>query len=464
MSVCLSDKNISIEDIASQLMTVVETEGRGEVRTRFAPSPTGVLHIGSVRTALFNYLFARKNKGKFILRIEDTDKERSRLEYEEDIKKGLEWLGLEWNEFYRQSERLDIYQKYLQKLLDEGKVYVSKETEGDRKKVIRFKNPNKKVVFDDYIRGNIEFDTTELGDFVIAKDLNSPLFHFAVVVDDFEMKISHIIRGEDHISNTPRQILIQEALGFNIPFYAHIPLILGEDRSKLSKRHGAVSLNAYCDEGYLPDAIINFLAFLGWNPGTEKEIFSREELEKEFSLERIQKSGAIFNIVRLNWLNQQYIKNIDENKLGNILLKFLPELWQKQAAGDSKMWQKIVKLEKERLEKLSDVKQGIEFFFEELEYKKNKLLWEGESDIKMTKQHLKKVLNILEQINLDDFVSRNIKEKIWPYAEKEGRGNVLWPFRMALTSEDKSPDPFIVADILGKEKTLKRLKNAIAKI
>ena len=297
-------------------------EAKKQVVTRFAPSPTGLFHIGSARTAFFNYLYARKHNGKFILRVEDTDKSRSEKQYEDDIISGLKWLGLEWDEFHRQSERTEVYKKYLQKLLDEEKAYLDGVA-------IRFKNPNKKVVFNDLIRGEISTQTDDVGDFVIAKDLDTPLFHFTVVVDDFEMGVTHIIRGEDHIPNTPRHILLQEAFGFNIPNYAHLPLILGADRSKLSKRHGAVSVNEYRKDGYLPEAIINFIAFIGWNPGDEREIFSKDELIKEFSLERIQKGAGIFNVERLDWYNEQYIKKTSAEKLAEILLEYLPEDWEK---------------------------------------------------------------------------------------------------------------------------------------
>src|SRR3989339_1374127 len=238
------------------------------VVTRFAPSPTGVLHVGSVRTALFSFLYARKYGGSFILRIEDTDKERSEKAYEENILEGLRWLGITHDEFYRQSERGDVYKKYLEQLIASGAAYISQEEgggEGKRASVIRFKNPNKKVVFRDEVRGDIEIDTTDLGDFVIAKDLDTPLYNFAVVVDDFDMGVTHVIRGDDGIANTPRQVLIQEALGAPRPIYAHLPLILAPDRSKLSKRHGAVSVTEYRDMGYLPEAVVNFLALIGWN-------------------------------------------------------------------------------------------------------------------------------------------------------------------------------------------------------
>ncbi|MDI6602855.1 MAG: glutamate--tRNA ligase [Patescibacteria group bacterium] len=342
----------------------------GEVRTRFAPAPTGVLHIGGARTALFNYLFAKKNEGVFILRIEDTDIERSGQEYEKDIMESLKWLGIEWDEGpdvggdygpYRQSERLNIYAKYLEKLLAEDKAYycfcseeeleaqrqyqlsigeaphysgkcanLSKEEvqrlrEAGKSAVIRFRVPSKKVRFNDLIRGKLEFDTSLMGDIVIAKDLTIPLYNFACVVDDFEMKISQVIRGEEHISNTPKQILLQEALNFPSPQYVHLPMILGPDRTKLSKRYEAVGISEYKKEGYLPEALVNFMAFLGWNPGGEREIYSISSLIKEFSLERVQKGGAIFNIKRLDFLNGFYIRQRSVEKLTELCLPYLIE-------------------------------------------------------------------------------------------------------------------------------------------
>ena len=432
------------------------------VVTRFAPSPTGPLHIGSARTALFNYLFARKNGGKFILRIEDTDKERSKKEYDEDIINGLKWLGIDWDEFYRQSERGGIYKKYLEKLLSEDKAYL----EGS---ALRFKNPNKKIVFNDLIRGEIEFKTDDVGDFVIAKDIDTPLFHFAVVIDDYEMGVTHVIRGEDHISNTPRQLLLYEALGFKTPQYAHIPLILAPDKSKLSKRYGAVSLSDYKKEGYLPEAIINFIAFIGWNPGDNREIFTKDELIKEFSLERIQKGGAVFNIERLNWFNKEYIKKLNAKTLENYLAGYIPDNWKKIAEDNPLFWSKIVNLEKERINKFSEIRENVDFFFKPPDYQKEKLLWRpahtggNEKDIKNTKKILEEIRKLLNELDEEDFTSRNIKESLLNYAEKEGRGNVFWPFRVSLTGLEKSPDPFIVAEILGKNETLKRLQYAIKK-
>jgi len=425
-----------------------------KVITRFAPSPTGLFHIGSVRTALFNYLYAKKHNGKFILRTEDTDKERSKKEYEEDIKNGLEWLGLEWDEFYRQSERTEIYKKYLQKLLDKKRAYL----DGD---AIRFKNPNKKVVFSDIVRGEIAIETEDVGDFVIAKNLDTPLFHFTVVVDDFEMGVTHIIRGEDHIPNTPRHILLQKALGFETPNYAHLPLILGTDRSKLSKRHGALSVNEYRAQGYLPEAIINFTAFIGWNPGGEREIFSKEELIKEFLLEKIQKGGGIFNVERLDWCNREYLKKLP---ISNLEIRVAEEL----KIQDEVFVKKITPIIVDRINKYSDIKElakgELTFLFSEPEYAKEILLWKKEPSLEKAKKHLEEVVKFLGALDENEFNQDKIKEAVWIYAEKEGKGNVLWPTRVALTGMEKSPDPFTVAEILGKEKTISRLKYAIEKI
>jgi glutamyl-tRNA synthetase len=417
------------------------------VITRFPPSPTGPFHVGNARTALFNYLFAKQNGGKILFRLEDTDKERSKKEYEDDIINGLKWLGidLDFKNIIRQSERKEVYKKYLQKMIDEGNAYISKETEGERGEVIRFKNPNKKIQFSDLIRGEIEFDTTELKDFVIAKSLEEPVYHLAVVVDDFEMGVTHVIRGEDGISNTPRQILIQEAIGAPRPIYAHLPLVLAQDRSKLSKRkHGEmVSLSYYQKQGYLPQAMVNFLALLGWNPGTEKEIFSIEELVKEFDINKAQKAGAIFNTEKLDWLNSQYIKKMDTEKLIELCIPYL----------EKEKIKKIIGIQKERMDKLSDISQDIDYFFKQPEYKKEKLLWRDDKDLNKTKKHLGKILELIGD-----------EKAIRDYAEKEGRGSVLWPFRMALSGKDKSPDPFAISEVLGVEEVKKRIKNAISKI
>src|SRR3989339_710908 len=310
------------------------------IRTRIAPSPTGNLHLGTARSALFNYLFAKKNGGDFVLRIEDTDLERSTKEFEKNIIEGLLWLGITWDEGpnpkdpekdlgdfgpYRQTQR--DYSPHIKKLLEEKKAfwcYHSKEELEQEKKeqmekgeaprhlcghfaagkpadtkekgIVRLKTPSQKIKFNDLIRGEIEFDTALLGDISIARDEKNPLYNFAVVVDDVEMEISHIIRGEDHISNTPKQLLIYQALGLEAPKFAHLPLLLGPDKSKLSKRHGATSVDEFRQQGYLPEALLNFIAFLGWNPGDDRDFLFLSELEKEFSLEKVGKSGAVVNL------------------------------------------------------------------------------------------------------------------------------------------------------------------------
>lgn len=463
---------------------------QGRVRTRIAPSPTGLLHIGTARTALFNYLFTKKNGGEFILRIEDTDIERSEPQFEKDILDGLGWLNIKWDEGpYRQSERIKIYEKYIQNLLKEGKAFWCPHTKEDlaqekqnqmekkeaprheceykdnkksvKEGIIRLNTPKKIVKFNDLIRGEIKFDTSLLGDISLAKNEQTPLYNFAAVIDDYEMKISYVIRGEDHISNTPKQILIQGALGLPSPSYTHLPLILGPDRSKLSKRHGTVSINEYRKVGYLPEAMVNFMAFLGWNPGTEQEIFSIEQLIEKFSLDRVQKGGAIFNIDRLNWLNAEYIRKKPTKELTELILKDnflqLPE-GQK---FDENYIERIVALEQPRLSKLSEIKEKISFFFSEPVFPKSLLFWEGKEFCEETKAHLDKILDLLSNIGGGDFEKEKIKEIIWPYAEEKGRGNVLWPFRVALTGQRKSPDPFEISEILGKEKTLERIQTAI---
>jgi len=461
-------------------------------RVRFAPSPTGALHVGAARSALFNYLFAKKHKGSFILRIEDTDLERSDSKYEKDIIDSLKWLGIKWNEIYHQSKRTKIYEKYLKELLDSGRAYYDG--------IIWFKNPKKKVVFDDLIRGKVEFDSSLFDDFSIAKDLKTPLYNFAVVIDDYEMKISHVIRGEDHISNTPKQVLIYEALGLPIPKFAHLPLILGPDKTKLSKRHGVVSVADYESQGYLPEAMINFMVMLGWSAqGGEisprrggnlrkEEIFSMKQLIKEFSLKKVQKGGAVFNIEKLDWFNGYYIQQMPLEKLvalcipyliknGFIEPRFTSEQYPSAYGGysikeeyiisetkekiDPKKLKKIIALEQERMKKLSEVGESTEFFFKDkLKYNAELLKWKN-----MTKKEIQESLDKLEKIlsglKEGDFTVKKLEKILTPEAEKlKNRGYLLWPLRVALSGKKASPSPFEIAEILGKEKTLKRIKAA----
>jgi glutamyl-tRNA synthetase len=301
--------------------------------TRFAPSPTGFLHVGGARSALFNYLYAKQQGGKIFLRIEDTDAERNKPEYTEGILKAFRWLGLGFDGTVIQSEQFATHKKYIQKLIDSGHAYITtneaetlsrtKEWKGRmpqimglRNSVIRFKNPKVKIAFDDLIKGHIEFDTTELGDFVIAKSLDEPIFHLSNVVDDITMGVTHVIRGEEHISNTPRQILIWEAIGERPrPIYGHIPLLLSDSREKISKRkHGEmVSVEYYEKNGYLPNALLNFLVLLGWNPGDTTEMLSLDDMIGRFDIGKVQKAGAIFNIEKLQWFNREYIKKLSDD-------------------------------------------------------------------------------------------------------------------------------------------------------
>jgi len=504
----------------------------GTVRVRIAPSPTGFMHIGLARTALFNYLFAKKHQGVFILRIEDTDIERSRQEYEKDIIDNLEWLGIPPDEGpiaggeygpYRQSEKKEVYKEYLERLIAEKKAYfcfcleedlkahrqylmsigqaprysgkcanlsekeVKKKIAEGKKPVIRFRVPAQKIVFEDMIREKVEFDTGLIGDIIIAKDFYYPLYNFAVVIDDFNMKISHVIRGEEHLSNTPKQILIQEALGFPQLKYAHLPLVLGPDKSKMSKRHGSVAVRDYKEAGYLPETMINFLAFLGWNPGTEREIFSLASLNKEFSLDRVQKGGAVFNIQRLDYLNGFYIRQKSIDELVKVCIPYLvranlitsqkPEVLEQikfkvnQTSEEISLdnLKRIISIYQQRLRKISEIAKLTDFFFKEkLEYEKDLLRWKKMEDSEIVKT-LDKLTEIFDKIKDSDFNKGNLDKLLQEKAEEfnrkigkkaEDKGYLLWPLRVALTGKKASAGPFEIAEILGKEKVLARIKEA----
>jgi len=515
-------------------------------RVRIAPSPTGTLHIGTARTALFNYLFAKKYNGVFVLRIEDTDKERSKKEFEDEIIEDLKWLKILWDEGvspddpkeqvgdygpYRQSQRKEIYKKYIEKLLKEDKSYycfcTKEELEAQRqyqlsigqppkysgkcreldKKIveqylkdkkpyiIRFKTPGDKVVFNDLIKGKIEFDASLLGDMTIAKDEETPLYNLAAVIDDYEMKITHVLRGEDHISNTPKQLLMQEALGLISPEYGHFPLIMGQDRSKLSKRHGAVAVSEYREKGYLPEALVNFMAFLGWNPGTEKEVYSINVLIKEFSLERCQKSSAMFNLRKLDWLNGFYIRSKSLSKITELCLPHLvkigllqpifeteqhlvgigpTELKQAYLIRETKekissiILEKIIGLYQERLKNLSEISELVDFFFKDkLDFPKDLLLWK-DMDQKTLEMTLEDLKTVLRDVKDNDWTKGELEEILLKKAANMSptgdKGYLLWPLRVALTGKKASAPPFNIAGILGKEKTLKRLEQAKDKL
>ncbi len=493
------------------------------VRVRMPPSPTGFMHVGTLRMALFNYIFAKQKGGKIVLRLEDTDRQRSKKEYADDILDGLRWLGLNWDEgpFY-QTQRAEIYKQYLERLVDRGKAYhcfcSSEELEAHRqyqmsrgeapiysgkcaaispeeareliscgrKSVIRFRAESKKIKFNELVRGEIEFDGSLIGDFVIAKDFENALYNFTVVVDDFEMGITHVIRGEDHISNTPKQILIQEALGLSRPEYAHLPIIMGADRSKLSKRHGAVGVTEYRRQGYLPEALINFTAFLGWNPGTEKEIYLMPELIRDFSFDKVQKGGAVFNSARLDYLNSCYIKNCAPGDLAKLCLPYFVSagyLSEEKSGGQTvyknprtgervelEFIEKIVSYQQSRLKKLSEIAEASGYFFlSELSYEKELLKWKDASFAE-TKLALDKIKNIFANIEAGDWKRQNLEEAVLPQIAgfnlsvgkpEKDRGYLLWPLRVALCGQKMSIGPFEMADVLGKEKTAKRIDAAV---
>lgn len=437
------------------------------VITRFAPSPTGLLHCGNYRTAVFAYLFAKQKQGTFIVRIEDTDKERSKKEYEDNILESLEWLQLPWDALHRQSERATIHEKYLTDLVEKGLAYVSDESgkEGaTRSSVIRFKNPNIDVTFHDLIRGSVTINTKDLGDFVIAKSITEPLFHLAVVVDDFEMGITHIIRGEDHISNTPRQILIQRAIGAETPEYAHLPIVLAKDKSKLSKRKGALPVSEYRNQGYLPEALLNYLTLLGWNPGTEQELFTKDELIQAFDLSRVQKHGAIFDEEKLRWFNQEHIKRLPIEAIRTYVDVTLSDATRSLPQWSQERLDRFVPVLLERIATFGDIRTleqsgDIAYIFSAPEVLIEECSWK-KGPLEIAKKHLTHALTLLEQQSTT-WTSESLKAAIWDYATLHGRGEVLWPLRYALTGKEKSPDPFTTAYILGQKETLARIRGVL---
>ncbi len=483
-----------------------------KIRVRIAPSPTGPLHVGTARSALFNYLFAKKYKGKFILRIEDTDLERSRPAWEEDIITHLKWLKIEYDEGpdqkgeygpYRQSKRVKTYRQYLEQLLKQGNAYpcfctekeladerhlqktkgepprysgkcrnlsenqIEKYKKEGKKPVFRFKIPAQKIKFKDLIRGEVKFDCSLLGDFVIAKGLNIPLYNFAVVIDDYLMQISHVIRGEDHIANTPKQILMQKALDFKSPLYAHLPLILNPDRSKMSKRKQGslpVTVKGFREQGYLPQALINYIAFLGWNPKNNREIFSLPELVQEFSLKKVNKGGAVFNLAKLNSINSYYIRKTETKALTQMIIddNFI-KIDPKKHASD--YIQKAIETVKERLKNLSEVQAFTRFYFKKPEYPASLLIWK-KIPLSQIKKNLKIGESVLEKMKTQDFTISKLEEELKKAITENniGTGDLLWPLRVALTGKQASPSPFEVAWVLGRKETLARVQSAITKI
>ena len=453
------------------------------VRVRIAPSPTGFAHLGTASTALYNVLFARPRQGAFALRIDDTDLERNRPEYEALIYEGLHWLGLDWDEGpdkggsyapYRQSERLDIYKEHAAKLLAEQKAYrcycTQEELEAERRQAqfekrpykysrrcltnpptdrtefaVRFKVPGGKVVFTDMIRGEMTFDAELLGDFILMKSDGYPTYQFASPVDDALMKITHVIRGEEHLSNTPYQLMIVDALGYDRPVaYAHMPLILAKDGAKLSKRkHPESNLMLYREQGYLPEALINYLALLGWNPGTAQEIFTFEELERVFSFDRVQHAGARFDWEKLNWINGEWIRAMDDGELARRLQPFLPDL-------DEATIMRAVSALKTRMTRLADATEYLDYLWKEPEVQP--LDAEQASRIQMA-------VDALEDVPWEP---EPIETALEGVVERTGlsKNKLYTPIRLALTGKKVSLPIHYTIALLPKEVALARLMRA----
>ncbi len=497
------------------------------VRTRFAPSPTGFVHIGSLRTALFSFLYARKNHGAHILRIEDTDQNRLVEGAAENLVKVMREMGIEFDEGYYladdgslkergnfgpylQSKRLDLYQKHATELVEKGSAYycfcsqerldelrkeqtalkkpamydrhcknLSEdeiklkliEIKGQKKNpVVRFAIPQEgQTTIHDLIYGDITYENKNLDDQVILKSDGFPTYHLAVVVDDHYMQISHVIRGEEWIPSTPKHLLIYKALGWEPTQFAHLPLILNPDKSKLSKRQGDVAVEDFLKHGYLKEGLLNFVAFLGWNPKTDQELFSLTDLIEQFDFSKVNKAGAVFDDNKLDWFNSQYIKKLTPTDLANLLKPY----WQQSGISfqnfSDEYLATVAKLEQERLKKLSEIGERTAYFFKAPDYDAKLLIWK-KSDAGDAKQKLSELANLLSTLTDDKFSNSNLETEIKKFiAEKKyDNGSVLWPLRTALTGQEKSPGPFEVCATLalglGKKEVLKRLETAVSKL
>ena len=449
-----------------------------KVVTRIAPSPTGSFHIGTARTALFNYLFAKHHNGTFIVRFEDTDRERSDSKYETEILDAMNWLGTLPDSVVRQSDRTEIYREHIDRLLKEDKAYLSKEPSKKNPEkeieVVRFRNRDPKVRFTDTLRGPIEIDTAELGDFVIARAIDDPLYNLAVVIDDADMGVTHILRGDDHIINTPRQVLLTEAIGASLPVYTHIPLIHSPSGGKLSKRKDATSVTAFRDRGYLPEAMINTLAMLGWNPKSEKEVFTLDELIAAFNPAHIQKKEAVFNEKKLEWFNRQHMQHLPESRLRTELEPAITERLTLQSNISLDASQHAVtaicQLVQERGFLFSDARADIaagayDFFFATPTYSVEILFPKSDlSQEKLTTQVIETLTHthdLLAAADDNQWNEKAVQETVWSYAEEQGKSSVLWPLRVALSGKEKSPGPFLIAEAIGKKQTLARIQTAI---
>src|SRR3989339_503580 len=498
------------------------------IKTRFAPSPTGYLHVGGLRTALYSYLFARKNQGKLVLRIEDTDQERFVEGAMENLIRTLDIMGIDYDEgvyleksvvsdqwsviekgdfgSYIQSKRSGIYKRYAEELLSKGYAYrcfctkerlekmredqnarklppmydrkcaylSEDEIEAEVKKgssyVIRLKIPQESIIaFDDAIRGHVEFRGYLIDDQVLMKSDGLPTYHLANVVDDHLMQITHVIRGEEWLPSTPKHVALYKALGWDLPTFAHIPLLLNPDKTKLSKRQGDVAVEDYLAKGYIKEALINFVALLGWNPGTEQEIFSMQELIQAFDFSKVQKAGAVFDHEKLDWMNGKYLREMPFANLAKEIYKVLKEEDWFDLEENDEYFKKVLRLNCERMKKFSEAKDLMKFFFiDKFDYDKNLFLHEKMNvDANMARKTLTVVLKTLENLPDKNFESEEeIKLVLMKVINDLGvkNGQVLWPLRVALTNEKFSPGVFEIIGVIGKERTILRIKNALHKI
>lgn len=479
------------------------------LKVRFAPSPTGPLHIGGARSALFNWLLARKFGGTMVVRIEDTDLERSSRESEENILGALIWLGLDWDEGikkggengpYRQTERLQTYTEAADKLLNQGQAYycycteeeleaerqaclakgedprylgkcrnlteedrVRLEAEG-RKKVIRFKVPDdENVVVEDLVRGNVVFESNGIGDYVIVKSDGIPTYNFAVILDDALMGITHVVRGEEHLSNTPRQLLLYNALGLTPPGFAHVSLILGKDRTKMSKRHGATSIEAYKSQGYLPEALVNFLVLLGWSPEGEEEIFSLEELVQRFSLDRVAKNPAVFDIDKLNWLNGQYIRKTPVERITDMAIPFLRDAGyiQEEITNETYEWLKLIVVSvQEYLAYVAQITDHVGIYFNDQVKIEDDEAAEvlKDENVPLVMTAFKDKINEMEEITPENTKAllKSLTKEL-----KLGGKKVYMPLRVALTGQTHGPELYYIIPILGRDRILVRLAQTV---
>jgi len=475
------------------------------LRVRFAPSPTGYLHIGNARTALFNYLLAKQKGGAFILRIEDTDKERSKKEYITQICEDLAWLGLEWSEGpdvggdygpYLQSERSDMYNEYIQKLIAEGKAYYcyctaeelenrrksqlaqgqslrydnrcrdlsvallkQYQTEG-RKPSIRFRMPDKNIIVKDVIRGDVEFDVSVVGDFIIVRPDGVPTFHLAVCVDDGLMNITHVIRGEDHLSNTPRHVALFEACGFTVPSFAHMPLTMGPGGEPLSKRFGAMSISDYRKMGYLPQAVCNYIALLGWASGNDKEIYTFEELIQAFSLKRVSRSAAIFDRTKMNWLSGEHIRMLSDS---DYVKKSVQYLLQEKIVDRSlfvkrpEWYEKVLMVFKHNIHSFEELEDRLKIFSDEYEIENKEIVQTETAQLILTE--LAKMLKTFEKVDEDNFnkIFKDLKKRV----KVKGK-ELFMPVRVALSGREHGPEIKHMIVLLGKNNCLDRIEKALS--